>query len=72
MLFRSEGDNVIYHEASLFFPLPDGSAILYKLFGKSNPPESLGNITETAIAKKSKIISLAIKNWLSKVQRFKV
>ena len=26
------------HEGSLFFPLPDGGALLFNLFGKSLPP----------------------------------
>jgi len=28
------------HRGTLFFPLPDGSALLYNLNGKSNPPEA--------------------------------
>lgn len=26
------------HEGNLFFPMPDGTAIVYNLFGTSNPP----------------------------------
>lgn len=29
------------HNASLFFPIPDGTALMYKLTGKSNPPNVL-------------------------------
>ena len=29
------------HEGTLFFPIPDGSAVLYKLIGKSLPPQPL-------------------------------
>jgi hydrocephalus-inducing protein len=29
---------VDFHRGTLFFPLPDGSALLYNLVGKSNPP----------------------------------
>lgn len=27
------------HEGTVFFPLPDGQAILYNIFGKSLPPQ---------------------------------
>jgi hydrocephalus-inducing protein len=27
-----------FHEGTLFFPLPDGSALLYNLIGQSLPP----------------------------------
>ena len=63
---------VIYHEASLFFPLPDGNAEFHKLFGKSNPPEAIDNIEIEVEAKKPKYISLPIENWLKTGQRFKV
>jgi len=63
---------ILYHEASLFFPLPDGSALLYILCGQSTPPKALDNIKEKAIAKKQKFISIPIKNWLNEIQRFNV
>lgn len=63
---------VIYHEASLFFPLPDGRAEFYNLFGKSNKPEATDNLTVQVEAKKSKYISLQVENWLKTAQRFKV
>lgn len=61
-----------YHEASLFFPLPDGSALLYRLFGESKPPQALDTIKEKAMAKKQKFISIPVKNWLNEIQRFAV
>jgi hydrocephalus-inducing protein len=30
------------HEGNLFFPLPDGTAIMYNLIGRSKPPEPSG------------------------------
>ncbi len=63
---------VIYHEASLFFSLPDGRAELYNLFGKSNKPEATDNLTVQVDAKKSKYISMPVENWLKTAQRFKV
>ena len=63
---------IIYHEASLFFPLPDGNAELYKLFGKSNKPEAIDSIKVEVNAKKPKYISIPVENWLKTAQRFKV
>jgi len=63
---------VLYHEASLFFPLPDGNAEYYKLFGKSNKPEATDSIHAEVIAKKPKYISIPVENWLKTPQRFKV
>jgi hydrocephalus-inducing protein len=63
---------IIYHEASLFFPLPDGRAEFYNLFGKSNKPEATENLTVQIDAKKPKYISVPVENWLKTAQRFKV
>jgi hydrocephalus-inducing protein len=63
---------IIYHEATLFFPLPDGRAEFYKLFGQSNKPEAMDNIEDEVEAKKPKYISLPVENWLKTPQRFKV
>ena len=63
---------IIYHEASLFFPLPDGRAEFYNLFGKSNKPEATDNLTVQIDAKKPKYISVPVENWLKTAQRFKV
>jgi hypothetical protein len=52
----------IFHEASLFFPLPDGSAALHNLFGKSQPPESNGAIEADSTAKLQKYISIPIES----------
>lgn len=38
MTANSEHKGVDFHRGTLFFPLPDGSALLYNLVGKSNPP----------------------------------
>ena len=42
------------HQGSLFFPLPNGTALLYNLNGVASPPESEGAITETVVAKKQR------------------
>lgn len=52
------------HKGSLFFPLPNGTALLYKLNGIATEPEPEGIISETVQAKKAKFITVPIKNWL--------
>ena len=32
------------HTGSIFFPLPDGTGILYNLSGTANPPKPIGKI----------------------------
>lgn len=61
------------HEASLFFPTPDGSALLFNLVGRANPPNPHATIDITDIkAKKTHRQDLKIANWLKQTQRFKV
>ena len=73
---KEEGEEketiTVYHEASLFFPLPDGRAEFYNLFGKSEKPEALDTIQVEVEAKKQKYIPIPIENWLKTGQRFKV
>lgn len=58
------------HEGSLFFPLPNGTALLYDLKGVATPPESEGNIAETIVAKKQRNFIVPVKNWSKQTQRF--
>lgn len=60
------------HIAALFFPIPDGSALMYKLYGTSTPPSSLESFDLTTKAKKNLIHLIPIKNWLKVAQRFNV
>ena len=46
------------HEGQLFFPLPDGSALHYRLIGKAAKPPAEGNIQEEVIAKQAHFISV--------------
>lgn len=58
------------HEGSLFFPLPNGTALLYKLKGVATSPESEGTITETVDAKKQHNFIVAVKNESKSTSRF--
>ncbi|KAJ3206444.1 hypothetical protein HDU82_004517 [Entophlyctis luteolus] len=60
------------HEGSIFFPLPDGSGLLYKLNGVADKPISVGTITREIPCKTQFIEVLAVSNWLKKPQRFRV
>jgi len=58
------------HQGSLFFPLPNGTALLYNLKGIATEPEREDLITETVVAKKQKNFIVAVKNWAKQTQRF--
>ncbi|KAJ3142605.1 hypothetical protein HK100_000034 [Physocladia obscura] len=60
------------HEGSIFFPLPDGSGLLYKLNGIADKPLSIGNISREVPCKTGYTEILAVTNWLKKTQRFRV
>lgn len=60
------------HEGSVFFPLPDGSGILYKLVGVAEKPAPAASISREIPCKTNHIEVLNIQNWLKKPQRFRV
>lgn len=64
MTKKNAADQYDAHRGSLFFPLPNGTALLYKLNGIATEPDSEGLIQETVVAKKSKFIVVPVKNWL--------
>lgn len=61
-----------YHQGSIFFPLPTGKAVMYKLSGIALPAEAESTIRKEVVAKKKCITELIVKNWLKEYQRFKV
>ena len=72
MTKKNAADQYDPHQGSLFFPLPNGTALLYNLNGIATEPESEALAAETVQAKKAKVIILPVKNWLKTDQRFKV
>jgi hydrocephalus-inducing protein len=60
------------HEGSVFFPIPDGTGLLYRLVGRAEAPQPEGRIERTVPAKASHVESLRVSNWLARPQRFKV
>jgi hydrocephalus-inducing protein len=67
---ETEVEEMQTHKGGLFFPLPNGTALLYSLIGTANEPEAEGNLTETVVAKTAKSIIVPIKNWSRESQRF--
>uniref|UniRef100_K3W9Q9 MSP domain-containing protein n=1 Tax=Globisporangium ultimum (strain ATCC 200006 / CBS 805.95 / DAOM BR144) TaxID=431595 RepID=K3W9Q9_GLOUD len=72
-----EVDDSIHHhpeqlEGSIFFAIPDGTALLYNVFGKATAPASAGTINVSTPAKKTLPIAVPMKNWLKTAQTFDV
>lgn len=68
----SEKIKAEFHEATLFFPLPDGAAYSYILKGKATPPNALKDDNITIKAKTDHVQIINVKNWLKLRQRFSV
>ena len=65
-----EVEEVRTHQGGLFFPLPNGTALLYRLVGTANEPDAEGELRETVTAKRAKSIIIPVKNWSRVSQRF--
>jgi len=60
------------HRGSVFFPLADGSAILYSLEGTAEAPSAAGAVSEALPCKQQHVVPLKVANWLKQPQRFRV
>lgn len=60
------------HEGSVFFPIPDGTGLLYRLVGKADTPVPEGVVDRPIVAKQVHTEVLTVHNWLGRPQRFKV
>lgn len=60
------------HEGSVFFPIPDGSGLLYRLVGRAEAPVPEGKIERAITAKAPHTEVLKCHNWLHKPQRFHI
>jgi len=58
-----EAEEMQTHKGSLFFPLPNGTALLYQLIGTATEPDPESEINETVTAKKAQSIIIPLKNW---------
>ncbi|XP_072403680.1 hydrocephalus-inducing protein homolog [Chiloscyllium punctatum] len=59
------------HQGSVFFPLPDGTGLLYMLQGVAEPPKAVAVINREVPCKTLHTVLLSIHNWLPKPQRFR-
>uniref|UniRef100_A0A5K4F930 Hydin_ADK domain-containing protein n=1 Tax=Schistosoma mansoni TaxID=6183 RepID=A0A5K4F930_SCHMA len=60
------------HKGTIFFPLPDGTGLLYNLCGISDAPKSMMRINREIECKKLHTEVVQIPNWLNASQRFRV
>jgi len=60
------------HNGSVFFPLPDGTGMLYTLQGKATAPANAETISVKTAAKKLMNFVVPITNWMRVTQRFTV
>jgi hydrocephalus-inducing protein len=60
------------HEGTVFFALPNGRALLYKLSGVATAPSLGGTVTQSTPAKQNLAFTLPVANWLKTTQRFAV
>lgn len=60
------------HQGSVFFPMPDGTGLLYHLQGTSEPPKHVASISQEIPSKTSHTELLPVSNWLRRSQRFLV
>ena len=60
----------ITHKGSIFFPLPNGNALLYNLNGTSTEPTEEGTITQNIPAKRQNNFIVKVKNPFKTLKRF--
>lgn len=60
------------HNGSVFFPLPDGTGLLYNLIGAANVPKPAAKIQREVPCKTAYVELVQVENWLKKPQRFRV
>mmetsp|Transcript_3107 Transcript_3107/g.11897 ORF Transcript_3107/g.11897 Transcript_3107/m.11897 type:complete len:4490 (-) Transcript_3107:1724-15193(-) len=63
---------VTHDEGTLFFPLPNGNALLYALRGETQDPLASGEVNKKVSAKLPSTLSVVVENWLPQAQRFHV
>jgi len=57
------------HNGSVFFALPDGSSLLYRLVGRATPPDAEDTVEIAVPAKKQESVPLKVQNWANNGQR---
>ncbi|XP_046359897.2 hydrocephalus-inducing protein homolog isoform X3 [Haliotis rufescens] len=60
------------HTGTIFFPLPDGTGLMYNLTGAAEPPKPNGRIQRDVPCKTSYVEIMPVQNWIKRPQRFRV
>ena len=71
MTMTNTGLETKKHAGTVFFPLPDGTGLLYNLAGIANPPKTVAKIQRDVPCKTAYTEMLSVENWLKKPQRFR-
>ncbi|XP_053402100.1 hydrocephalus-inducing protein homolog isoform X11 [Mercenaria mercenaria] len=69
LTMTSEGKK---HQGSIFFPLPDGTGLMFNLVGTAEAPRPSGKVQRDIPSKTWYNEMLPVQNWLKKPQRFRV
>ena len=59
----------VFFQGSIFFPLPDGTGIMYNLVGTAEAPRPNGKVHRDVPSKVWYNEMLPVHNWLKKPQR---
>lgn len=65
----TDGEDIT-HKGSIFFPLPNGNALLYNLNGVSTEPTEEGSITQNVPARKQQNFLVKVNNSFKALRRF--
>jgi hydrocephalus-inducing protein len=60
------------HRATLFVPLPNGQASVFRLVGTAAPPSPESQLQRQVLCKQTVVETLRVRNWLSQAQHFAV
>ncbi len=53
-------------QATVFFPIPDGTGLLFRLLGRAEAPAPEGTVERTLPAKTRYVELLRVPNWLNR------
>ena len=69
IIFASVTVYLMMLQGSIFFPLPDGTGMLYNLVGGAESPKAVTKLSQEVPCKTAYTEVLTVNNWLKKAQR---
>ncbi|GBG33770.1 Hydrocephalus-inducing protein-like [Hondaea fermentalgiana] len=66
------GETKAPHEGSVFFALPTGQSLLFKLVGSASAPDAEDHVERSVAAKQAEAVPLKVENWCRTGQRMVV